>query len=207
MRELAVPSGASQQTVLSQALGGKRGVIDSSLPILVFVIAYMVTDNDVRTSVYAALAGGGLVALLRLVRKQSLQQVLAGFMGVAVSAWLASRTGKAEDFFLPGLLINIGYGSAMLLSVLVGHPLIGHLVALLGGPSSWRQDPAMKRRFAIATWMWVGVFGLRVAVQTPLYLVGAVEALGVAKVVLGLPLYLLAVWMTWQIARPAIHHS
>ena len=207
MRELAVPSGASQSTVLSQAIGGKRGLIDSSLPVLVFVIAYTVTDNNVRESVIAALIGGGLVAVLRLLRKQSLQQVLAGFLGVAVSAWLASRSGKAEDFFLPGLLINVGYGSAMLISILVGHPLIGHLVAMLGGPASWRKDPLIKRRFALATWLWVGVFGLRVAIQTPLYLLGAVEALGVTRIILGLPLYLLAVWLTWQVVRPAIHRQ
>lgn len=207
MRELAVPTGASQQTVLSQAIGGKRGLIDSSLPVLVFVIAYTVTDNDVRQSVIAALMGGGVVALLRLLRKQSLQQVLTGFMGVAISAWLASRSGKAEDFFLPGLLINVGYGLAMLTSIFVGHPLIGHLVALLGGPASWRSNPELKRRFAIATWLWVAVFGLRLAVQTPLYLLGAVEILGVARLILGLPLYLLAIWLTWQVVRPAIHQQ
>ena len=207
MRELAVPTGASQQTVLSQAIGGKRGLIDSSLPVAVFVIAYTATDNNVRTSVIAALIGGGLVGVLRLIRKQSLQQVLAGFLGVAISAWLASRSGKAEDFFLPGLLINVGYGMAMVVSIVVGHPLIGHLVAMLGGPASWRQDPEIKKRFAIATWLWVSVFALRVAVQTPLYLMGAVEILGITRLVLGLPLYIAAVWLTWQVVRPAIHHQ
>lgn len=204
LAELASPSGQARQSVLVDAIGGRRGLIDSGLPPLVFVVAFLASGRDVRTAVIAALVAGGLVAVLRIVRRQSLQQVLGGFIGVAVSAYVSSRTGRAEDFFLPGLLINGGYATALLISVVVGHPAIGHLVALMGGPQDWRSQPALRRRFTLATWMWIGVFGARLVVQVPLYLLGAVAALGVARVVLGLPLYLAAVWLTWRVAKPAM---
>jgi hypothetical protein len=205
LAELAAPTGADQQSVLSNAIGGKRGLIDSGLPPIVFVLAFLISGRDLRTALIAALTSGAVVAILRLSRRQSLQQVMAGFFGVAISAFIASRTGKAEDFFLPGLLINAGYGLAMFVSIVVGHPLIGHLVALLGGPRDWRRRADLRRRLTLATWIWVGVFWIRTAVQVPLYLAGAVAALGVTRVVLGLPLYLAAVWLTWRIVKPVMH--
>jgi hypothetical protein len=205
LAELAAPTGADQQSVLSNAIGGKRGLMDSGLPPIVFVLAFLISGRDLRTALIAALASGVLVAVLRLSRRQSLQQVMAGFFGVGISAFIASRTGKAEDFFLPGLLINAGYGLAMFVSIILGHPLIGHLVALLGGPKDWRRRADLRRRLTLATWIWVGVFWLRTAVQVPLYLAGAVAALGATRVALGLPLYLAAVWLTWRIVKPVMH--
>jgi hypothetical protein len=45
--------------------------------------------------------------------------------------------------------------------------------------------------------MWVGIFGLRLAIQVPLYLAGEVSALAIAKLVLGVPLYAAGLWVTW----------
>lgn len=207
LSELASPTGSDQRSLLADAVGGRRGLIDSGLPPLVFVVAFLISGRDLRTAVIAAVASGAAVAVWRLIRRQSLQQIIGGFLGVALSAWIASRTGQAEDFFLPGLIINMVYGLVLLISVVIGHPLIGHLVALLGGPASWRRDPVIRSRMARATWLWVGVFWLRMAVQLPLYQMGAVAALGVARVAMGLPLYLVAVWLTWRMVRPVMRAS
>jgi hypothetical protein len=45
------------------------------------------------------------------------------------------------------------------------------------------------------------VFALRLVVEVPLYLASNVAALGIAKVVLGLPLYAPVVLMTWLFVR------
>jgi hypothetical protein len=49
----------------------------------------------------------------------------------------------------------------------------------------------------------VGLFGLRLGVQVPLYLAGeeAVQALATAKLVMGIPLYGLTLWLTWLLLR------
>lgn len=195
----------AEKALLAKAIGGWRGLFDSGLPSVVFVVVYLVNGNQLTPAVWAAVAAGAAIAVWRLVRRESVQQVIAGFVGVGVSAFVASRTGRAEDFFLPGLLINLAYGSAFLVSILVRWPLIGVVVgALTGEGAAWRRDPALRRTYAAASWIWVGMFALRVAVQLPLYLAGWVGPLGVAKVLMGWPLFLAAAYLTYLVLRPAL---
>jgi hypothetical protein len=55
--------------------------------------------------------------------------------------------------------------------------------------------------YARASWLWVGLFLLRLAVQLPLYLAGAVVALGTARVAMGIPLFALGIWLSWLVIR------
>jgi hypothetical protein len=156
-------------------------------------------------SVWCAVGAGALIAVWRLVRRESLQQVLAGFVGIAVSAFVASRTGRAEDFFLPGLLLNLAYGSAFLISILIRWPLVGVLVGFLTGErTAWRQVPTLRRSYSAASWIWVGMFFARVVVQVPFYLLGWVTALGIARIVLGWPLFLGCAYVTYLVLRPTL---
>ena len=124
----------------------------------------------------------------------------AGFAGVALAAFVADRTGRAEDFFLPGLLLNAAYGGAYLISIIVRWPLLGLILGPLTGEGlRWRDDPDRVRRYTQASWVWVGVFALRLAVQLPLYLAGAVLALGIARTAMGLPIFLVAIWLSYLI--------
>ena len=66
---------------------------------------------------------------------------------------------------------------------------------------SWRKDPARYRAYLWASWVWAGMFGIRLAVQIPLYLAGRTTALGFANIPLGLPLFLLTCAATWAILR------
>lgn len=189
--------------LLEKALGGWRGVIDSGLPTVVFITAYLITGNELAPSLIAAIGAGVLVVGWRLLRRQPLQQVLAGFIGLLIAAWFSSRTGRAEDVFLPGLLLNVAYGSAFLISILVRWPLLGIAMGYLTGEgTSWRRDVELRRVYAAASWIWVGVFALRIAVQVPLYLAGAVAPLGVVKIVLGWPLYLAGAYVTYRLLAP-----
>lgn len=192
-----------ERVLLDRALGGWRGIIDSGLPTAVFVIAYLATGNDVALSVWIALGAGAAVALWRLVRRESLQQILAGLVGVGISAFVATRTGTGEGYFIPGLLQNAGYLAAFLVSILVGWPLVGVLVGFLTGKGvSWRGDRELRRVYSAASWIWVGLFGLRIAVQWPMYLAGWVGPLGFAKVIMGVPLFIAAGYFTYLVLRP-----
>jgi len=192
-----------ERVLLDRALGGWRGIIDSGAPTVVFVLAYLLTGNDLGISVWAALGAGVAIALWRLVRRESLQQIAAGLVGVGISAFVASRTQSGEGYFIPGLLQNIGYGTAFLISILIGWPLIGVIVGFLTGQGvRWRSDPELRRVYAAASWIWVGLFALRVAVQGPMYLAGWVGPLGFAKVIMGVPLFIAAGYFTYLVLRP-----
>lgn len=196
------------RALLDRAIGGWRGVIDSGVPTLVFLTAYVVTDQQLRPSLVAAVASGIVIAVWRLLRRESLQQVLAGFVGVAISAFVAARTGRAEDYFLLGILINIGYGLAYLTSILARWPLIGLIVGYFRGDATgWRDDPRQYAAYVTASWIWVGMFAVRLLVQLPLYLAGAVGALGTMKLLLGWPMFLLAAWLTYRILHPVLSHA
>ena len=193
------------RVLLDRAIGGWQGVVDSGLPTLVFILGYVLTGQQLRPSLVAAVVAGVVIALWRLARRQSLQQVLAGFLGVAVAAFVSSRTGRAENFFLIGLLTNLAYGLAFLVSVLVRRPLMGVIVGYFRGEDShWREKPREYAAYLTASWIWVGMFGLRLLVQLPLYLAGAVELLGAAKLLMGWPLFLLAAYLNYRVIHPVL---
>jgi hypothetical protein len=195
----------AERALLTRAIGGWRGLFDSGAPAGIFVLVYLVGGSNLSLALWSALGVAALVMVWRIIRRESLQQVLAGFVGVGVSAFVASRTGRAEDFFLPGLLINIAYGSAFLISILVRWPLLGVVVGLITGEGlDWRRDQTLRRAYAAASWVWVGVFFGRILVQGPLYLAGSVGALGVARVVMGWPLFLAAAYVTYRVLRPVL---
>ena len=112
--DLETPAEVRQEAILlERAIGGWRGIIDSGLPTAVFVVAYIVTSQDLRTSLIAAIAAGVVIVIWRLIRREPLGQVLAGFVGLAISAWWASRNDNASDIYIPGMLTNLGYGTGV----------------------------------------------------------------------------------------------
>jgi hypothetical protein len=194
---------AEVAAAIAQGIGGRQGLLDSGLPTGVFLLAYLVSGSQLYPSLWAAMAAAVVVAVVRLVRGQSLRHVITGFVGLGIAAVFAARTGRAEDFFLPGILVNIAYGSVFAISALLRRPLVGYASgALTGDLQSWRRDSKVYRGALAATWVWAGMFGVRVLVQLPLYLAGAVAALGVAKLAMGWPLFLLAGFVSYRIMQP-----
>ena len=187
---------------LAEAVGGALGIAESVLPSAAFVATYTATGQQTQPALIAAVALGACFAIARVVRRQTAQFALAGLGGIAISAYVVSRTGRAEDFFLPGLLANAGYALAYAISIAVRWPLLGVFIAIASNRGmEWRQDPARVRAYSRASWVWVALFSLRLAVQLPLYLTGAVVALGVTRVAMGVPLFAVGIWLSWRILR------
>ena len=72
---------------------------------------------------------------------------------------------------------------------------------LNGEGMEWRQDPERLRLYSRASWIWVGVFTVRLAVQLPLYFADELVALGVAKTAMGFPVFALAAWLSYLVLR------
>ena len=198
------PGDATIDQLMADAIGGWRGLFDTSLPSLVFLLAYLASGKSVSVALWAAAAGGVVVAVLRLMRRQSLRQVIAGFPILLLSAWLTARTGKAEDFYLPGLVLNLGSAVVLIISVVVGHPLAGYFVgALTGDLTGWRQVPEQRRAYTLATWFFIGSYLLRVAAKAPLYWSANVAALGTVGLIMGWPLTALAAWFSYLVIMKA----
>jgi hypothetical protein len=184
------------------ALGGKRGLIDSGLPSLVFLVVFNISGKDVDTALYAAVALSILLTLLRLIKRETIQHAFSGLIGVGICALISKRTGNAADFYLPGLWINAAYGLLYAITNLVKWPILGVMLGpILGENLLWRKDPARLNAYIKAGWLWVAMFAARLIVQYPLYKSGNINILGTARLLMGYPLFILTAWGTWQILR------
>ena len=79
---------------LLEALGGPQGLADSSIPALAFVLVYTFNGNELNVAAWVAVGIGAVITVIRLLRRESLQFAVAGFVGVAIAAFIASRPAR-----------------------------------------------------------------------------------------------------------------
>lgn len=182
---------------LALALGGWRGALETALPTAVFV-ALWVWREDLRSALLAAGAVALALALARLAQRSSLQHVIGSVVATGIAAFFALRSGKAEDAFLPGILLSAAYGVGTIVSIFSRWPVVGFLIGVADpraqtDPFAWRRDSAIVKVCQRLTWVLVALYAVRLAIMVPLYLAHNVAALGVAKIALGWPLWLAGV--------------
>jgi len=196
------PGEAPSGRALLAAVGGVRGLVESILPPLLFLVVYTVTQQLVP-SVLAPLGLAVVFIVARVVMRQPVMTAVVGFLGVGVSAGLALLSGRASDNFLPGLIINVVLLVVMLVSIAVRRPFIGVMAGLLTNEPHWRDDPAKARVALVATIVWAALPTLRLAVEVPLYLADDAAGLAAMKLLLGIPPYAIVLWVTWLLIRSA----
>ncbi|GII97995.1 uncharacterized protein DUF3159 [Sediminihabitans luteus] len=245
----------------ADAVGGWRGLVESTAPGLVFVVVFIASGQQLTPPLVASVAVALVAVVARLVQRTPLTQALGGVLGVGIGVIWAWRSGEAGDYYVWGLLTNVAYLAGLLVSLLVRWPAAGLVVeggrSLAGAAAAptdgsdgsertrdeavrasadvapahaeterassietgstdgtstigttdvpawkaWRSDAALVRRYVLVTWLWVAMFGLRLAVQGPLYLADMVGWLGTARLVMGVPLFALTLWASWVIVR------
>ncbi|RFS81722.1 DUF3159 domain-containing protein [Actinomadura spongiicola] len=185
---------AAVRAQLAKALGGVRGMIEAAVPVTAFTGAYVAT-KDVKLAVGAGAGAAVLLLAVRIAQRSNPQFVVNSLVGIAVAAFFALRSGKAEDAFLPGIMLNAAYAAAMIFSIVVRWPLVGFIIGTVtGDPTAWRRDPGIVRLCSRLTWLLVLPCAARVAVQYPIYLADGDQSglLGPAKIVMGWPLQVAA---------------
>ncbi len=204
----SVARAASGETLTREAviesIGGVRGVLESVVPGVVFLGAYIFT-RDLVPSVIAPVVIGVLFLVARLVQKQPVMPALSGLFGILFCVVIALLTGQARDYYVTGFFTNIAWGLGLLISVIVGWPIVGVGIGFFTGiGTSWRRDKKTFRVMMLVTLMWVGLFTLRLVVQLPLYYANQIEALGVARFVMGIPFFALLIVVSWLLVRSSI---
>jgi hypothetical protein len=195
---------------LAKALGGTRGIVESAVPTALFTILFLVTD-DIRTSLYVSIGVTAALLLVRVVQRSTTQFVLNALFGIGIGAFFAYRAsqsgGSDEDVaravFTPGLIYNGVYAVVIVLTIVVGWPIVGFMVgSVMGDPTAWHSDKAMVRLCSQLTWVLAVPCVIRVAVQLPLWLDHQIGLLGASKIALGWPLQLASfVVMGWLLSR------
>jgi hypothetical protein len=196
---------------ISSQLGGWRGSVEAAIPVVVFIVVNM--RWSLQPALVASVGLALLIAGVRLAQRRPIRYALNGLFGIGLGAFIAWRTGEARDFYLPGIFISYGYAAAMIVSVAVRHPLVGWLWSVLftGGRAEWRGDPRLMRTFTWLTLLWAAVWIVKVSAQAGLYLADQEHLLGVARLVLGTPPYVLllaiTLWVVRRVQREAAPES
>ena len=194
----------SMSEQISEQLGGVRGLIESSIPVLAFVLLNVLLGDSVaglekRTALYWAIGGAVgtavLIGVYRLLRKEPVRHAVNGVFGIALGAWLAWRSGDAKDFYLPGILITLAQVAVFLGSVVIRRPVIGYVWGVLAnkGKHDW---------FQWLTLVWSASLFIRAGVQGYLYLQDQATALGVVRILISWPIYAATFAFTvWAVRR------
>jgi hypothetical protein len=191
-----------RQAVLD-GIGGVRGIVDSSLPVLVFAVTNLLAP--VRVSVAAAAGAGVAVIAVRLVRRQTVQQAVSGMFGLGIACLFALRTGKASGFYLPGILYAAGLSGVASISVLARAPLAGYLFALFDPRyAGWRDSPVLLRVFEIVTASFACWYVVKAGISGALYLNDHSTGLAGVRLALGWPPLILLVLLAIGMARNAL---
>lgn len=191
---------------LLASFGGWSGTVVAAVPPVVFVIANAV--GGLREAIIAAVAAALVLALYRLVRRESLQQALMGLFSVAVAAIIAARTGQARGFFLLGIAGSLVYAAVFAVSIVVRRPLVGVAWEFLDpspgdDPRPWHRRPQLMRAYLGATLAATAMFAARGAVQLSLFRENRTGWLAVAKLAMGYPLYVAVLAFAFWIVRRA----
>lgn len=180
---------------LSSSLGGARGMFESALPFVAFTVAWLI-GRQLYPALAAALVTALILAVIRLVQRQSLRFVAQAIVPTAIAAFVASRTGRAEDVFLPGILYNGALAVLSLFTIAIRWPLVGFLLgAAIGDPTGWAKDRGLVKMSTKLTAVLAVPYVTRFVIQMPLFLSGQVVLLGISKVVFGWPLLIAALFV------------
>ena len=206
-------AGEGEDFSVIDAIGGPRGVIESMLPGVLFVVLFVVTSNlNLTIGVSAALAV--LQVVIRLVQRQSVMGALSGLIAVGICLIWAWQSHEARNYYMFGFLTNAAYIVLLSFTLLIRVPGLGlmvefirtipteHFRAWLHG---WLDDKPLRRAYTIVTVLWIGVFALRLIVQVPLYLADSVALLGTARLLMGIPFWALAIWVSYLIIATPLH--
>ena len=195
---------------IARYIGGRRGFVDGALPPVGFVAVnaaagtFLERPDALRAAIVTAVATGLALVVMRLARREPLQQAVRGLVGLAIAALFAARSGEARSFFLPGIYVDAAWAVVLASSILLGRPIVGFVHAVLFGQGQgWRRDPGLRRAFAVVTLGWAAVYATRALVQAGFYRAGEAGLLAASKLLLGWPLTLLAVALTLMYVRRA----
>lgn len=192
----------SPQSSLIDLVGGWHGVADALGPHALFLLVYLATQR-VGPSAGSALVVALILSVVRVLKRESLYAALAGALLVGLSALVAVSTGDGTDFYFLEIVRTSVLSVVLVMSLLVRRPLLGVLVGpVIAGPR-WHSDRVRLRAYDLCTIIWAAAVVIRSAVKIPFYVDGNVVGLGIASMVMGIPLLVLTTYMQLRILRRA----
>jgi hypothetical protein len=196
---------------LRTVFSGRSNLADTIIPPLLYALVNMLSGP--LPAVLSAVVLAVILTILRLVRKQPWLYALSGLLLTLFAAGLAWYTQNAASFFLPDLVTSGTLLAATLLSIWLKKPLAAwssHLTR--AWPKEWYWLPNIRPAYTEVTWMWATFIAARLIAEYLLYQQGNVSLLGLANVLLGWPVtivvlvmsYLYGTWRLTKLGGPSV---
>ncbi len=196
----------SKDAVL-ESVGGVRGITEALVPGMLYLVTFALTQQVMLSVVVPVLAATAAI-VLRLAQRKKVMPAIAGLIGVVACSLTTILTGNPEDYFLPGLVTNSLWFLGLLVSVILRWPLLGFVLGFLSNDTKgWRANQKLRGLAYLTTYLWMALFALRLLVQVPLFLADRTEWLGIARLTMGVPLFALAVILTWMLSKSVVEKS
>lgn len=187
---------------LKSVVSGKT--LDALIPPLIFVLTN--SFLGLRPAIAIAMGTALLFSLIRLIRRQPLKYALGGLGGVALASAFALFAGRAENYFIPKILGSAFMVMLSLASQIAGKPLAAwasHLSRAWPIEWYWRRD--VRPAYREVTWLWTALFVMRLAIQVLLYLRGSAAQLAWANLLLGTPVTLGVLVVSYLYGQKRLH--
>jgi predicted RecA/RadA family phage recombinase len=159
---------------------------DSFLPPVVFLMVNSL--RDLRAGAIVAVGVGAAVALWRMSKGQKGTYAVGGIIAVAFASLIALRTGRAEGFFLPGI-VGAGVGAfGAVISVAVKRPMTAWTsYSMRRWPLDWYWRDDVRPAYTRVTWIWIGYLVVRFVGQLWLFTTERPEWLAAFKLATSFP--------------------
>jgi hypothetical protein len=175
-------------------LGGR--LIDAILPPLVFLIANAIWG--LQTAMWTALGLSIILGIRRITRGESLAYGLLGAFSVLLAIGLVTLLGRAESFFLPGLISGGLTVALCFISLLIKRPLTAWSSYISRRWTlDWYWHPRIRPAYTETTLLWTLFFGLKFWWQIALYQGGDAENLAWVQTLTGWPTLLIILVITY----------
>ncbi|MDG5482503.1 DUF3159 domain-containing protein [Mycolicibacterium gadium] len=183
--------------------GGVRGLVYTALPVTVFAVTNAL--SGLRPALIAAITVASLILAWQLFRRESTRPAILGFAGIAVCAVFALITGRAKDFYLPGIWMYLGLAIAFTMSIVIRRPLVGVGWAwMTGRDDTWRRVPKVRLAFDVATAVMATASWSRFLVQNYLYDTDQEGLLAAARIAMGWPIFVVTSSVIYLAVRVSI---
>lgn len=177
---------------------GDRTLGDSFAPPLLFVLVNAFWSLGAAAVI--AIGAGVAVALWRIRKGQQVVYAVAGIIAVAFAAYLAVRSGRAEAYFLPGIVSAVAYAAGTLVSILIKRPLSGWTSwAYRRWPLEWYWRDDVRPAYSYVSWFWFAYFLLRGGVSGLLFAAEQPELLAIYKSATSWPTILPLFYLTYRV--------
>lgn len=190
------------EALLARA-GGMWGLVHTGLPVTVFALINAV--SGLVPAIVASVGAAAVVLVWQLARRQPTRPTLLGFVGIAACGGFAFVTGRAKDFYLPGIWMYLVVAIVFTVSLLVRWPLVGVGWAwLTGRGQTWQRVTRVRRAFSVVTAAVAAAAWARFLVQYYLYDTDQEGLLAVARIAMGWPVFAVNSTLAYLAIRAAI---